>query len=112
MTYSQMTRMAAIITRSGGDPKELLTKREEKLAIPVATLVIILFGIPLATSAGRGGASVGIGLSLASTILYLVMFRVSTGFGDSGAIPPIAAAWLPNLLFLVAGLVLMARVRT
>ncbi|MFT5434740.1 MAG: lipopolysaccharide export system permease protein [Myxococcota bacterium] len=112
MTYAQMTRMAAIITRSGGDPKELLTKREEKRAIPVATLVIILFGIPLATSAGRGGASVGIGISLASTILYLVMFRVSTGFGDSGAIPPVAAAWLPNLVFLLAGLVLMARVRT
>ena len=112
MTYGEMTRMAAIITRSGGDPRELLTKREEKLAIPVATLVVILFGIPLATTAGRGGASVGIGISLASTILYLVMFRVSTGFGDSGTIPPIAAAWLPNALFFVTGVILMMRVRT
>lgn len=112
MTYGQMARMAQIIERSGGDPREILTKKEEKLAIPVATLVVILFGIPLATSAGRGGASVGIGISLASTILYMVMFRVSTGFGDSGALPPMAAAWLPNAAFFLTGVVLMTRVRT
>lgn len=112
MTYGQMARMAQIIERSGGDPREILTKKEEKLAIPVATLVVILFGIPLATTAGRGGASVGIGISLASTILYMVMFRVSTGFGDSGALPPMVAAWLPNAAFFLTGVVLMTRVRT
>jgi len=112
MTYRQIARMAQIVERSGGDPRELLTKKEEKMAIPVATLVVILFGIPLATTAGRGGASVGIGISLASTILYMVMFRVSTGFGDSGTLSPFIAAWLPNALFFLAGIVLMARVRT
>ncbi len=112
MTYAQMSRMAQIIERSGGDPRELLTKREEKIAIPVATLVVILFGIPLATTAARGGASVGIGISLAATILYMVMFRVSTGFGDSGTISPLVAAWSPNVVFFAAGLVLMAKVRT
>jgi len=112
MTYEEMGRLADIIRRSGGDPQKLLVEREQKLAIPVATLVIILFGAPLATSSQRGGAAFGIGISLGSTILYLVLFKVLGAVGESGALSPVAAAWTPNAIFLLAGLVLLARVRT
>jgi lipopolysaccharide export system permease protein len=86
--------------------------RQEKLAIPVATLVIILFGAPLATSTKRGGTAYGIGVALLSTILYMLLFRVSGAFGETGALDPITSAWLPNAIFLAAGIVLLARVRT
>jgi lipopolysaccharide export system permease protein len=112
MTYAELTRFGERLLRSGGDVGRTYTKREQRLAIPAATLVIILFGAPLATSSKRGGAAYGIGLSLATTILYLMLFRVSGAMGYTGALDPTAAAWLPNLLFLVAGLVLMWRVRT
>jgi lipopolysaccharide export system permease protein len=79
MTREQLAMLADRVTRSGGDPGRLEVKREQRLAIPVATLIIILFGAPLATSSKRGGAAFGIGLSLATTILYLVLFRVARG---------------------------------
>jgi len=112
MTYKEMSRLADIIQRSGGQPHKLLVKKEQKLAIPIATLIIILFGTPLATSSKRGGTAYGVGVSLGSTLLYLLLLKVSAGFGASGAIGPYWAAWLPNLLFLAVGLVLLARVRT
>lgn len=112
MTYEEVDRLARIIQRTGGDPAQLLVKREQKLAIPVATLVVILFGLPLATSSGRGGTAYGIGVSLGTTILYLLLFKVSGALGQAGAMSPLAAAWLPNVLFLGAALVLMRRVRT
>lgn len=112
MTRSELGRLADRVIRSGGEPGRLLVKREQRLAIPVATLVIILFGAPLATSSGRGGAAYGIGISLATTILYLVLFRVSGALGYAGALDPTLAAWLPNGLFLLAGGVLMVKVRT
>ncbi|HZD06182.1 MAG TPA: LptF/LptG family permease [Longimicrobiales bacterium] len=112
MTYAEIGRLARIIERSGGSPDKLLVRKEQKLAIPVATLVIILFGAPLATSSKRGGAAYGIGIALGTTLLYLLMLKVAGGFGASGTLPPMAAAWLPNALFLVAGTVLMAKVRT
>lgn len=112
MTREQLATLAARVVRSGGDPGRLEVKREQRLAIPVATLVIILFGAPLATSSKRGGAAFGIGLSLATTILYLVLFRVSGALGYAGILDPWIAAWLPNLLFLGGGLLLMLRVRT
>ena len=112
MTYAEIGRQASIIERSGGNPQKLLVRKEQKLAIPVATLVIILFGAPLATSSKRGGAAYGIGIALGTTMLYLLMLKVAGGFGASGTIPPMVAAWLPNAIFLVAGTVLMLRVRT
>jgi lipopolysaccharide export system permease protein len=112
LTYDELERQATIVERAGGNSNELRTKKEQKLAIPVATLVIILFGTPLATSNRRGGAAYGIGISLATTIIYLMLFRVSAGLGSAGALSPMVAAWLPNVLFLVAGVGLLIRVRT
>jgi lipopolysaccharide export system permease protein len=112
MTHAELGILAERIQRSGGDPGRILTKREQQLAIPVATFVIILFGAPLATSSRRGGTAYGIGVSLATTILYLMMFRVAGAMGYAGTLPPLLAAWLPNLLFLVGGLFLLSRVRT
>ncbi len=112
MTYAELGHLADRIRRSGGDPDRVLVKREQKLAIPVATLIIILFGAPLATSSKRGGTAFGIGLSLGTTIFYMLIFRVAGAFGTSGALSPLVAAWLPNAVFLAAGIILLARVRT
>lgn len=112
MGYQELGRRAASVYRSGGDPGELLVKRDQKLSIPAATLVIMLFGAPLATTVKKGGAALGVGVSLGSTILYIMLLRLFGAIGASGGMPPFWAAWVPNVVFLVVGLVLMARVRT
>ena len=95
MTDSEIDRMVANITRSGGDASTLLVEKAQRKAIAVATLVIILFGAPLATSSQRGGAAYGIGVALGSTILYLLLFRLAGAAGQSGALSPVLSAWLP-----------------
>ena len=112
MTYAEIDRLARIIERTGGNPRKLLVKREQKLSIPVATLVVILLGTPLATSNKRGGTAYGIGVSLGITILYLLLFKVAGALGGAGAISPATAAWLPNVIFLSAAVFFLARVRT
>ena len=112
MTYRELGRLARVIEQSGGEANKLLVKRGQKVSLPVATLIIILFGTPLATSARRGGGAYGIGVSLGSTMLYLLLLKISAGFGAGNALPPLWAAWLPNVIFLVVGLVLLRRVRT
>jgi lipopolysaccharide export system permease protein len=112
MTYAEMGRLITIVEGSGGNANKLRVLREQKLAIPVATLVIILFGAPLATSAKRGGAAYGIGIALGSVILYMSLFKVAVALGASGAVDPVLAAWTPNAAFLATGLFLLARVRT
>ena len=112
MTYAELGRMAGVIERSGGKAESLLVKRGQRIAIPAATLVIVLFGVPLATSNKRGGNAFGVGAALGTTILFVLLMKVVGSFGESGTIPPEVAAWSPNALFLLAGLGLLAKVRT
>lgn len=112
MRYAEMSRFIEAIERSGGNPKPLLVERAQKIALPLATLVIVLFGAPLSTSSQRGGAAYGIGVSLIVTLLYMLLFRICRALGGSGAMDPMLAAWTPNALFFFAGMVLLGRVRT
>ena len=112
MRYVEMGRFIRALQRSGGEPWELMFKQAEKIAIPVATFIIILFGAPLANSGARSGPAYGIGVSLGITIIYLMLFRVMSAVGEAGIVDPVLAAWVPNGLFLVAALFLTARVRT
>lgn len=112
MSYRELGRRAAAVHRSGGDPGELLVKREQKLAIPAALLVIIIFGAPLATTVEKGGPAVGVGVSLGSTLLYILLMRLFGAIGATGGLSPLWAAWSPNILFLSVGIILLIRVRT
>lgn len=112
MRYSELSRFIVALERSGGDVNELKVERALKIAIPITCLIIAIFGAPLATSTQRGGAAYGIGISLATTVLFLMLIQITKAIGGGGVIPPTIAAWLPNALFGVIGAVLLAKVRT
>ena len=83
-----------------------------KLAIPATCVIIMLFGAPLATSNQRGGTAYGVGISLGTTVVFLMLVQLTQAIGDKGLVLPELAAWLPGILFGVLGGVLLARVRT
>ena len=112
MRFAELTRFIQALERSGGNSALLRVERALKIAIPVTCLVIALFGAPLATSTQRGGTAYGIGVSLATTVTFLMMIQLTKAIGGKALISPDVAAWLPNMLFAVVGLVLLMRVRT
>jgi lipopolysaccharide export system permease protein len=112
MRYTELTRFIVALERSGGDANVLRVERALKIAIPMTCLIIALFGAPLATSTQRGGAAFGVGISLATTIVFLMMIQLTKAVGGKGIINPDVAAWIPNMVFAVVGLFLLARVRT
>ena len=83
-----------------------------KLSIPVTCIIIALFGAPLATSTQRGGTAYGVGVSLGTTVVFLMLIQLTKAIGGKGLVPPDFAAWLPNIIFGVVGAWLLSRVRT
>ena len=112
MRFAELSRFIRALERSGGDASVLRVERALKIAIPVTCLVIALFGAPLATSTQRGGTAYGIGLSLGITVTFLMLIQLTKAVGGKGIITPDLAAWIPNTLFAVIGVILLARVRT
>jgi lipopolysaccharide export system permease protein len=112
MRYRELTRFIRALERSGGDANQLRVERALKIAIPVTCIIIALFGAPLATSTQRGGAAYGVGISLAVTVVFLMLVQLTKAIGGKGIIPPDFAAWIPSAIFAVLGVTLLARVRT
>ena len=112
MRYAELGRFISSLERSGGDANVLRVERALKLAIPVTCLVIAFFAAPLATSTQRGGTAYGVGISLGVTVVFLLLVQLTKAIGGKALIPPDLAAWIPNVLFAVIGVVLLSRVRT
>lgn len=112
MRYRELTRFIKTLERSGGDANQLRVERALKIAIPITCIIIALFGAPLATTTQRGGAAYGVGISLAVTMIFLMMIQLTKAIGNKGLLPPDLAAWVPSVLFGLLGIGLMVRVRT
>jgi lipopolysaccharide export system permease protein len=112
MGYRDLGRFIAAMERSGTNVNKLRVERMLKLAIPVTCVIIMLIGAPLATSTQRGGTAFGVGISLAITVVFLMLLQLTQAIGAGGLIRPELAAWLPGALFAVIGGVLLLKVRT
>ena len=112
MRFRELGKFIAALERSGSDVNTLKVERMLKLAIPVTCLIIALFGAPLATSTQRGGTAYGVGLSLGTTVIFLMLIQLTKAIGGKGILPADLAAWTPNILFGIAGAWLLSRVRT
>lgn len=112
MGFRELGRFITSMERSGAEVNELRVERMLKIAIPITCIVILLFGAPLATSTQRGGAAYGVGVSLATTVIFLMLIQLTKGIGGKGMIPADLAAWVPSIIFGVVGMILFARVRT
>lgn len=75
-----------------------------KVSFPLTNLIVIFFFIPIATtnvrSKGRGWIFM---LGLVVCFAYLIVVRVIQSLGYNAIIPPIWAAWLPNVVFTLLG---------
>ena len=104
MSFGKLRRHIRELARKGIDATESLVDLHLKVAVPFVTLVMVLIGVPLSTRSQRQrslATSAGIGLSVGFS--YWVLLALTVSLGHGGAIPPILAAWMANLIFGVLG---------
>ena len=70
---------------------------------------ITLFSIPAGITTGRQSVFKGILLVLVTFFSFYAFSITLKYFGEKGLIPPVLAAWLPNLVFLAIGGVMYRR---
>jgi len=112
MRYAELRRYIDALTRSGSNAKKLQVELALKVAIPFICLLIALFGAPLAISSPKSGAAWGVAASLATTFIVLLMFQLAKAVGSGGVLPPMLAAWTPNILVGVAAVYLLRKAPT
>ena len=109
--FSEMnTRELSRYAAHGPDSVEASIELHRRLALPIACLVLALVGIPLGVSSRKGGKSGGyVTAVFLAFFCYWLAFISLVRLARQRALPVPVALWLPNLLFLVAGLILVVR---
>ncbi len=111
MNIRELRRYIDVIATSG-DQQELRRLRVElhlKYAIPFVCLTFALVGAPLGLRPQRTSSSIGLGLSVLIIFAYYVFSFVMQAMGQIGALGPVVAAWLPNILGVGVGIGLLYR---
>lgn len=94
---------------TSGDKRvlELQTVLHLKISIPFTPLMFIILAVPLAIIPQRSSRAIGMGVALLVVLVYYSMFVVCQRFGTAGVLPPVVAAWLPNIVVLATGILTM-----
>jgi lipopolysaccharide export system permease protein len=112
MTTGELRAYLHHLGASGSNAGNLQVELPLKYAVPMACLVVALFGAPLAITNARAGAAVGLAIALGTTLVYLTGTQIMKAIGAKELIHPVLAAWSMNIVFLAVAIVLLARVRS
>ena len=101
MTYHQLRMRIDSMLERGVSPSRVLKDRLQlytKISLPFSSVVFALIGLPLGIQPNRSGGSIGFGLSILIILVYYVIMTLGRAMGEGGSLPPILAAWLPNIV--------------
>jgi LPS export ABC transporter permease LptG/LPS export ABC transporter permease LptF len=112
MAYNELSRYIADLRQSGFDTLRLRVQLANKLAVPAITLVMAILAVPFAVSMGRRGGLAGISTAVGVAIFYWIVAGAFSSLGEYGTLPPLLAAWSPDLLFAITGSYLLLQTPT
>jgi LPS export ABC transporter permease LptF/LPS export ABC transporter permease LptG len=80
-----------------------------RFALPFACVLLAMVGISLGASSRKSGKSAAFVVTVFLAFLYYMGLISLISMAQQGTLPPAPAVWLPNALFAVAGIVMLAR---
>ena len=95
------------IGRSANKINRNTVEMHKKFAIPIASIIFLLIGAPLGIKMQRGNMAVSMSISLMFFILYYILIVGGEQLADKNLFNPILSMWLPNLIVLAFGLLIL-----
>lgn len=109
LTMKELKTQIEIMRTQYVDTKKLEAELYQRVTVPMASLIFALIGVPLGLQPTRNSSSAGFAMSVIIIFAYYALMTMGNALARSGAIAPLLAVWLPNLIGLLAGALLMRR---
>lgn len=112
MSSSELNQYIKGLKRDGYDTASQRVELYTKFTFPFVNFLMVLVAIPFAMRTGRGGGiASGVAISFIIGAGFWIIFGMSKSLGQTGLIPPIAAALFPDIVFLMVGVVMLGYVK-
>ncbi len=103
-SYRMLRDQIASLRAKGVDASESWVDLHLKIALPAASFVLMLVAVPLAVRGTRvSSLPAAVGLGFVIGFAYFIVLAFARALGQTGALPPLLAAWTSNLLFVLIG---------
>lgn len=111
MNIQQAREYLKIVQLSGNEVKarKLEVRIQEKIALPFVCIVFALIGASMGVRPQNTNRATSFGICVVLIFSYYLLSFISSSFGVWGVLTPLMAAWLPNTLGLIAGILLLVR---
>lgn len=104
MNYKELSNFISKLQIAGSNTLKWEVDLLFKISLPVAAIVIVLFGAPVAAIRRRGGTALGFGIALFICFIYFGFIQVGKVMGYKGILSPLMSAWIGNFFFGILGL--------
>ncbi len=112
MNYSELSDKIMELQSLGYNTLQHRVDLHWKVSFPFLSLIFVLMGMPFSLKIERKGTLTGIFLSIALVVVYWNFMVAFKNLGYAGILPPLLAAWAPNIIFGIIGGYLILETRT
>ncbi len=109
MSMKELKAQIQIMNSQYVDTNKLETELYQRFTVPMASLIFALIGVPLGLQPTRNSSSKGFALSVLIIFVYYAIMTLANAIGRGGILPPAFAVWIPNIIGLTAGFILIRR---
>lgn len=86
-----------------------LMEKHHRTSYPVATYILTLIGVSIASRKVRGGIGLHLAAGIGLVFIYIFFMKISTVGATNAGLDPLIAVWIPNFIFTGIGLFLYGR---
>lgn len=87
------------INRGSGNVVRYQVEYYKRIASSFASFILTIIGLSLSSRKRKGGMGMYLGIGLALSFTYIMLQTISATFAINAGLPPLLAAWIPNILF-------------
>lgn len=113
MGYMELKNYIIKIRAEGYDVTRYIVDMYGKMAFSFVSLILAIIGISFAVKSERSsGIALSFGIGIVIGFSYWIVYAFFMSLGRSGTMPPFLSAWLANIIFSSAAIIMFVRVKT
>ena len=107
LTLTELNKYIDLLKLRGSDTVVLYEiEKYIRYTQPFTILILILIGVIVSSRKSRQGTGILITLGFLFAFTFIIFFVMSRAFAENGSLNPLFAIWIPNLVFILIGIIM------
>ena len=107
LTLTELNKYIDLLKLRGSDSVVLYEiEKYIRYTQPFTILILILIGVIVSSRKSRQGTGILITLGFLFAFSFIIFFVMSRAFAENGSLNPLFAIWIPNLVFILIGIIM------